>query len=338
VNGCLKIDEVRVVEEIRRVKPRFVLLSCPEGYLRQVEDLASRLEKEFGVQTMVSADLCYGVCDTADSEALKLGVDLAFHIGHRSGFTRVGGRTVLVDVFDDVDFSKVVKVAVSLLKKQRYSRVGLCTISQHLHSLDSVKDLLESCGFEVVVGRGHERLLDGQVMGCRFTTSFRVRDDVDALVFLGQSRFHAVGVALSTGKPTLMLDPYSNIVEDMQSQVDQWSKRTVLQIYKAVDAKRFGVIIGLREGQMLSEQAVHLKKRIQEFGRDAQLITLREVTEERLAPFRDVDAFIQTACPRISIDGSVFSRPVLSTPQAEALFDLWGGKALPAFLERPSWV
>jgi 2-(3-amino-3-carboxypropyl)histidine synthase len=62
------------------------------------------------------------------------------------------------------------------------------------------------------------------------------------------------------------------------------------------------------------------------------------VTEERLAPLRDVDAFIQTACPRISIDGSVFSRPVLSTPQAEALFDLWGGKALPAFLERPSWV
>ncbi|MCL4437261.1 MAG: diphthamide biosynthesis enzyme Dph2 [Thaumarchaeota archaeon] len=332
----MKIDEERVVEEVRRVKPRLVLLSCPEGYLRQVEDLASRLEREFGVETMVSADLCYGVCDTADSEALKLGADLAFHIGHRSGFTRIGERTVMVDVFDDADFTKVVEKAVASLKP--YQRLGLCTISQHLHRLDSVKELFESAGFEVYVGKGHERLLDGQVMGCRFTTSFRIRDEVDALVFLGQSRFHAVGVALSSGKPTFMLDPYSETIEDMGVQAEQWGKRTVLQVYKAVDAKRFGIIIGLREGQMLSEQAIHLKKRFQEHGREARLITLREVTEERLAPFRDLDAFIQTACPRISIDGSVFSRPVLSTPQAEALFRLWEGKDISAFLERSSWV
>ena len=74
-----------------------------------------------------------------------------------------------------------------------------------------------------------------------------------------------------------------------------------------------------------------------ERGKEVQMITLREVTEDRLALF-DADAFIQTACPRISIDGENFSRPVLSAIQAEALFGLWDCKDPQSFLERSSWL
>ena len=36
------------------------------------------------------------------------------------------------------------------------------------------------------------------------------KDKVDAYVFLGQSNFHAAGIALSTNMPTYVLDPYFN--------------------------------------------------------------------------------------------------------------------------------
>ena len=69
-----------------------------------------------------------------------------------------------------------------------------------------------------------------------------------------------------------------------------------------------------------------------------QLIAMREVTSERIAYFKSIDAFIQTSCPRVSIDGYTFKKPVLSAPQAEALLDLLDGKELDEFLVKPHWL
>ncbi len=332
----MRIDEDRVLSEIKKAKPKIILLSCPDGYIRRVQELATKIEKEHKVQTIVSADPCYGGCDIMDTDASRLGVDLSFHIGHNSTVKRLGERTVMIDVYDDIDFTNVIKKSLPTLKK--YRRLGLVTVSQHLHKLDSAKKTLEAEGFEVYVGKGHERLLDGQILGCRFQPAFNIRDKIDALIFLGQSGFHAVGAALATDRPTFMLDPYFTTVEDMKMQAEKWLKRAVLQIYKAVDAEKFGVIIGLREGQMMIHRAQQMKRRLIDQGREVQMITLRELTEDRLALFRNVDAFIQTACPRISIDGETFSRTVLSIPQTEALFEIWSGNEPKAFLERPLWL
>lgn len=332
----MRIDETRVIKEIREAKPKTILLRCPDGYLDSVQKLASKIEQEFKVQIIISADTCYGSCDVIDGDALKLGVDIAFHIGHASAFKRMGERTIMVDAYDDVDFKKVLEKSLTILKG--YRRLGLCTISQHLHQLDSVKETLEAAGFEVYLGKGRERLLDGQIFGCRFHTVFDTRTKIDAVLFLGQSRFHALGVALATGRPTFMLDPYFETVEDMKLEAERRFKRALLTVCKALDAERFGVIVGLKEGQMMLERALHIKKRLQEHGKTVSIITLREVTEDRLAQFRDVNVFIQTACPRISLDGETFSRPVLSAPQAEALFELWRGGDVDFFLERSSWL
>ncbi|MEE9585929.1 MAG: diphthamide biosynthesis enzyme Dph2 [Nitrososphaerales archaeon] len=332
----MRIDEDRIIREIEQVKPKTILLSCPDGYISGVRELAAKMEEKYKVQTMISLDPCYGSCDIMDTDASRLGVDIAFHIGHNSAVKRMGERTVMVDVYDDVDFTKVIQKSIPTLKK--YRRLGLCTVSQHLHKLDSAKKALEAEGFEVYVGKGKERLLDGQILGCRFYPAFNIRDKIDALVFLGQSRFHPLGAALATGRPTFMLDPYLQTVEDVTEQAEKWWKRAVLQLYKAVDAESFGVIIGLREGQMMLQRALQIKKRLLEHGKEVQMITLREVTEDRLALFRNIDVFIQTACPRISVDGETFSRPILSIPQTEALFELWSGKEPNTFLEKPNWL
>jgi 2-(3-amino-3-carboxypropyl)histidine synthase len=73
-------------------------------------------------------------------------------------------------------------------------------------------------------------------------------------------------------------------------------------------------------------------------GRTVVRLAMRDVTPDRLAPYRDIDAFVQTACPRISIDGFSFDRPVLSIPQADALVALLEGRQMGEFLERPKWI
>jgi 2-(3-amino-3-carboxypropyl)histidine synthase len=332
----VRIDENKVFEIIETMKPKVVLVNAPGGLLRQTKELAERLKEKYGVTTILSGDSCFGICDTLDDDVEKLQADLALHIGHNAAVTEVGEYTYLVDAVDDVEFDEVVETAVKVLKP--YKRIGLATFSQHLHQLNPVKSKLEDKGFEVHVGRRNNLMLEGQVFGCDFSTSFPIRDDVDAFALLGESEFHAVGLALATGKPTFMLDPYMNEVTDMQAAAEERRKRAVLAVYKALDARVFGVITGLKEGQKMLGRSRWISKRLEMNGRKVIQLAMRDITAERLGPHREIEAFIQTACPRISIDGFTFDRPVLSIPQADALVALMEGRSPGEFLERSKWI
>ena len=115
-------------------------------------------------------------------------------------------------------------------------------------------------------------------------------------------------------------------------------RKAILAVYRALDARIFGVITGLKEGQKMLGRSRWISKRLEMNGRKVVQIALREVTPERLAPHRDIEAFVQTACPRISIDGFGFDRPVLSIPQADALVALMEGREIGRFLQRPKWI
>ncbi len=332
----VRIDETRVFEIIEARRPKVILVNAPGGLLRQTKELMERVKEKYGVGSILSGDSCFGICDTVDDDVPRLQADLALHIGHNAAVTEVGDFTYLVDAVDDVEFDGVVETAARVLSP--YKRVGLATFSQHLHQLKPVKEKLESKGFQVVVGKGNNLMLEGQVFGCDFSTSFPVRDEVDAFALLGESEFHAVGLALATGKPTFMLDPYMNEVTDMRPAADERRKRAMLAVYKALDARVFGVITGLKEGQKMLGRSRWISKRLEMNGRKVVELAMRDVTAERLAPHREIEAFIQTACPRISLDGFTFDRPVLSIPQADALVALMEGREAGEFLERPKWI
>ena len=332
----VRIDEAKVFEVIEAKHPKVVLVNAPGGLLRQTKELMEKMKSKYGVKGILSGDSCFGICDTVDDDVEKLQADLAFHIGHNAAVTEVGDYTYLIDAVDDVEFREVVDTAMETLAP--FKRIGLATFSQHLHELKPVREQLEGKGFQVVVGRGNSLMLEGQVFGCDFSTPFPIRDQVDAFAFLGESEFHAVGVALATGKPTFMLDPYMNEVTDMKAAAEERRKRSILAVYKALDARVFGVITGLKEGQKMVGRSRWISKRLEMNGRKVVELAMRDVTPERLAPHREIEAFVQTACPRISVDGFTFDRPVLSIPQADALVALMEGREPGEFLERSKWI
>ena len=332
----VKIDETRVFEIIEAKKPKVILINSPGGLLRQTKELMERLKEKYGVTSVLSGDSCFGICDTLEDDVEKLQADLALHIGHNAAVTEVGDYTYLIDAVDDVKFDQVVDAAAEVLAP--YRRVGLATFSQHLHQLQPVKEKLEGKGFQVAIGRRNNLMLEGQVFGCDFSTSYPIGEQVEAFALLGESEFHAVGLALATGKPTFMLDPYTNEVTDMQAAAEERRKRAVLAVYKALDAKVFGVVTGLKEGQKMLGRSRWISERLAMHGRKVVQLAMRDVTPERLAPHREIEAFVQTACPRISIDGFTFDRPVLSIPQADALVALIEGREPGEFLERSKWI
>jgi len=263
-----------------------------------------------------------------------LGADIQFNIGHTINTEVYEKNLILIDAFDDVEFDSVAKKCTELLKGKI---ISLVTDSQHLHQVDKVEKIFTENGITVKIGKGKGQLNDGQVFGCEFYPASELKKEVDAYVFLGQSNFHAAGIALSTNLPTYVLDPYFNEVREVTEFAQKLKKKATLAIYKAADAKSFGVIVGLKEGQLSKVFALRIKKDLEKEGKQVQLFALTDITNDRLKNLKGIDAFIQVACPRISTDNQ-FDKPVLSTPQANALLKILRNESIEGYLEIPHWL
>jgi 2-(3-amino-3-carboxypropyl)histidine synthase len=134
-----------------------------------------------------------------------------------------------------------------------------------------------------------------------------------------------------------MLDPYFNEYSEINDIARKLEKKAILTVYKAQDAKTIGIIIGLKEGQFANIKALELKRLLELAGKKIMLIAMTEITDERLLPFEDIDAFIQVACPRIGTDNH-FHKPVLSVPQAISLIKLLKGEPQQEFLQIKHWL
>jgi 2-(3-amino-3-carboxypropyl)histidine synthase len=328
------IDEERIFKEIESKKPVSVSLNGPDGILPQVQETAMNITKRFDIPAYVLADTTWGTCDLNSNGAKVLGAEIQFNIGHTINTESFEKNLVLINAYDDVEFDSVAKKCVDILKGKK---ISLVTDSQHLHQMDKVNEILTNGGIEVKVGKGKGQLNDGQVFGCEFYPATELKDKVDAYVFLGQSNFHAAGIALSTNMPTYVLDPYFNEVREVTEFAQKLKKKATLAIYKAAEAQSFGIIIGLKEGQLSKVFALKFKKELEKEGKTVQLFALTDITNERLKNLKGIDAFIQVACPRISTDNQ-FDKPVLSTPQANALLKILRHESIEGYLEIPHWL
>jgi 2-(3-amino-3-carboxypropyl)histidine synthase len=332
----IQIDEEKIHSIINEKKPRSVALDGPDGLLKKIQACAHNLSEKYQIPVYVIGDTSWGSCDLNLHAVETLGVDMLFNIGHTIAMEKFGEKVVLIDAFDDVDFSKIATRCAIELKKN-FNKISLVTNSQYLPSVQKVKKIFESHGYEAIIGRGKGHLNDAQVFGCEFYPAYDSKNDVDAYIFLGQSMFHSASIAIVTQKPTFMMDPYFNEYSQINDFAQKLEKKAVLSVLKAQDANTIGIIIGLKEGQFAKIKALEIKKMLEGLGKRILLIAMTEITDERLLPYQDVDAFVQVACPRIGTDNH-FHKPVLSAPQAMSLIKILRGESPDGFLQIKHWL
>ena len=328
------IDEKKIFHIIETQKPVSVALNGPDGLLPKVQDLTLRIGKKYGIPAYLLADTTWGTCDLNSNGAKVLNAEILFNIGHTNRMDVFEKNVVMIDAYDDISFDAVTKKCINLFKGKT---ISLITDSQHLNQIKSIKKTLEENNVSVKIGKGKGQLNDGQVFGCEFYPAIETAVEVDANVFLGQSNFHAAGVALATNKPTFILDPYFNEIREITDFAKKLQKKATLEIYKAAEAETFGVIVGLKEAQISKLTALKIKKELESLGKIVHLIALTEITNERIRNLKDIDAFIQVACPRISTDNK-FDKPTLSTPQTAALMKILRNENIDEYFQINHWL
>jgi 2-(3-amino-3-carboxypropyl)histidine synthase len=330
------IDEKRIYEVIDARKPRSVALNGPEGLIPKMQTSADNITQKFGIPAYIIGDTCWGSCDLNTHAADILGAEILFNIGHTIANQTFGEKVIMINAYDDISFDRVARKCASSLNKY-YKTLSLLTNSQHLNQISSVKEIFEEYGYSVIIGKGKGQLNDGQVFGCEFYPAFDTQNLVEAYIFLGQSRFHSLSVALCTEKPTYMLDPYLEEYSQVNNIAQIFKKKAILSIYRAMDAERIGIIIGLKEGQFAKIQALELRKLFEKLGKRVQLIAMTNITNDRIQIFKGLDAFVEVACPRIAIDDH-FDKPMLSVPQAFALIKLLKNEPIEDLLKIHHWL
>ena len=303
-------EDERIKQEIAKLDAKRVLLQLPEGLKPEALSLAKIIEKT-GALPIISADPCYGACDLPTAEAERLGIDLIVHFGHAKLLKHEQVPTVYVEARATVTVDEAVEKAVQLLSK--YGKIGLATTVQHVQTLDEAREILVRAGKTVVVGDDGRVNYPGQVMGCDYSNVRSVAKDVEAFLFVGGGRFHALGIALSTSKPTIIADPYENRAYAIDEEAQRILKQRWASVEEAKHSKTFGVLIGLKIGQRRLEDALKVKEIAEKNGKAAFLFAIKEILPEALMEFPSVDAYVNTACPRISLDApSKFLKPVLT--------------------------
>ncbi|MBT0160279.1 diphthamide biosynthesis enzyme Dph2 [Candidatus Bathyarchaeota archaeon A05DMB-2] len=303
-------EEERIKQEIVKLDAKRVLLQLPEGLKPEAPRLAKVVEKA-GALPVISADPCYGACDLATSEAQSLDADLIVHFGHSKLVKHEAVPTVYIEARATVTVDDAVEASLPLLI--RWSKIGLATTVQHLQTLAEARELLVRAGKTVVIGDAGRMNYAGQVIGCDYSNVKSIANDVEAFLFIGGGSFHALGIALSTAKPTVIADPYDKRAYSIDDEAQKVLKQRWACIEEACRAKTFGVLVGLKLGQKRFDDAVRVKETAEKNGKTAVLLSVREVVPEALLEFPTVDAYVNTACPRISLEApSKFSKPVLT--------------------------
>jgi len=307
-------EEERLKQEIVKLGAKRVLLQLPEGLKSEAPRLAKIVEK-VGALPIISADPCYGACDLATSEAGSLGADLIVHYGHAKLLKYEKVPTIYIEARATINVAEAVERALPLM--ENWHKIGLATTVQHVQTIDEAKEMLIRAGKIVMVGDAGRLNYPGQVVGCNYSNAKSIAGDVEGFLFIGGGRFHALGLAISTFKPTVVADPYEKRAYSMDEEAQKVQRQRWANIQEAQKAKNFAVLVGLKPGQKRLEEALTIREKLEKAGKDAFLFAVREITPEVVMNFPTVDAYVNTACPRVSLDEpSKFQKPMLTLNEA----------------------
>jgi 2-(3-amino-3-carboxypropyl)histidine synthase len=307
-------EEERLKQEVVKLGAKRVLIQLPEGLKSEAPRIA-KIVKKAGALPIVSADPCYGACDLATFEAESLGADLIVHYGHAKLLKYEKVPTIYIEARATISVAEAVEKALPLM--ENWHKIGLATTVQHVQIIDEAKEMLVRAGKTVMVGDAGRLNYPGQVVGCDYSNAKSIAEDVEGFLFIGGGHFHALGLALSTSKPTVVADPYEKRAYPIDEEAQKVQKQRWASIQEAQKAKTFAVLVGLKPGQKRLEEALIIRDKLEKAGKDAYMFAVREITPEVVMNFPTVDAYVNTACPRVSLDEpSKFQKPMLTLNEA----------------------
>ncbi|KMZ68883.1 Diphthamide biosynthesis protein [Zostera marina] len=307
------------------ISARRVALQFPDGLLLYSLPIADILRSFASVpDVLVLADPTYGACCVDDIAAHALQADLLIHYGHSCLVPVSESRLPVLYVFVDVKID--VPRLLSTIRKnfEKKSKLAVAGTIQFNSAVHAAKLELKSEEYDIVVPQT-KPLSAGEVLGC---TSPKVGKEIESIVFVADGRFHLEAFMIANPKvKAFRYDPYTKVLS--LEEYDHIGMKEVRRdaIFRARGVKKWGIVLGTLGRQGSVKVLDRIVDKMETRGLEYTIVLMSELSPPRIALFGDsVDAWVQIACPRLSIDwGEAFKKPLLTTFELEVAFGIFPG-------------
>jgi 2-(3-amino-3-carboxypropyl)histidine synthase len=296
-----------------------VALQFPEGLLMYACIIADILEKFCSVTTIILGDVTYGACCVDDYTASKLGADFLIHYGHSCLVPISASKIGVMYVFVEISFDHSHLVNCVAKNFEPATTIALMGTIQFVNMLHAAKhDLEAKHGFGALSIPQASPLSMGETLGC---TSPLINSST--LVFVADGRFHLESaMIMNPAVKAYRYDPYSMTITMESYDIETMKLIRYQEISTARNAEVFGLVLGTLGRQGSNTIFTRLRSLLKQRQKRAIQFLMSELNPAKIAALTDVSAWIQVACPRLSIDwGAEFKRPVLTPYEAEVAFE-----------------
>eukprot|EP01129_Flabellula_baltica_P014847 TRINITY_DN7239_c0_g1_i1.p1 TRINITY_DN7239_c0_g1~~TRINITY_DN7239_c0_g1_i1.p1 ORF type:complete len:412 (-),score=92.75 TRINITY_DN7239_c0_g1_i1:46-1242(-) len=307
------------VWRILEAKATRVALQFPDGLLRYSCIISDILNEFTGAECIVLGDATYGACCLDDFTANALGCDFIIHYGH-SCLVPIAETCGITTLYVFVDIKIDIQHFIDMVKfnfPDPDIQMTLVATIQFVSSLQRAKAELTSYYNNLTIPQC-KPLSPGEILGC---TSPKI-SSTETIMYLADGRFHLESIMISNPNITAYkYDPYSKVLSKEEYDFAKMKEMRKRSIEEAKKAKTVGLILGTLGRQGSPNVLNRLKAQIENSGRKCFVVLLSEIFPSKLDLMTQIDAWVQVACPRLSIDwGYAFDKPLLNPYECSVAF------------------
>jgi len=195
------------------------------------------------------------------------------------------------------------KIDLSKIKLDNLpERVGLITTVQFADFLDEIKTFLKDK--KIIIGKGKQKY-EGQILGCDASAAENIKDKIDAFLYVGTGNFHPLIVGVKTEKTVFTLNPITGAFGKIaDKEIKGYKKRKKAALVKFFSSEIIGVLVSTKKGQYYDVNK--LKELEKKYPKKKLYVFMAETIDyKQLENFPFIEAWVNTACPRIEEDTKI---------------------------------
>ena len=150
-----------------------------------------------------------------------------------------------------------------------------------------------------------------QLLGCDvYETSFKqpIIKNSDEILYIGDGLFHPKAILYSqiysdNPKPIIVYNPASKQIHILTKEnIAAEIRKLEANIRKYIMAQNIGILVTTKPGQAYLNSAQILKQKLEKQGKKAFIFISDAINLNELENFPFINAWVNTACPRIGLD------------------------------------
>ena len=197
------------------------------------------------------------------------------------------------------------------------NKIGLATTAQFLDFVGEIKQFLENNGKTIFID-GAKQKYAGQLLGCDVGGAEKIKDDVDAFLYIGTGIFHPLGIALNIDKEVFCYDPLSAVLSKIdRAEIEKYNRKRKAAYMKFLESAEIGILVSLKPGQNNFKKAAELKNQLKD--KNCYIFAFDTLDFSQVENFPFVQCWVNTACSRILDDYGKFPKPLVDLSDIEKM-------------------